>query len=203
MQRFRLGENGATLLRIGLLADTHLPSSRQTLWSEVKDAFADVNLILHAGDILSPRVLDWLEEIAPVLAAQGNNDPVLDARIRPQHWVEIGKWRLMMVHDMEPESRPIDELQRIYCDGDRVDIMVSGHTHVERIDYRDGVLQLNPGSPTHPHNYSTRLGTVALLELSAIRIEARILRLGVTPGMANPGCEFAFTTDDRIVRRVT
>ena len=61
-------------MRIGLLSDTHLPNERRTLWDEVRTAFQGVDLILHAGDIVHPMVLDWLQEIAPVLAAQGNND---------------------------------------------------------------------------------------------------------------------------------
>jgi uncharacterized protein len=62
------------LMRIGLLTDTHLPSTIRDLWNEVRTAFAGVDLILHGGDIVTPRVLDWLAEIAPTLAARGNND---------------------------------------------------------------------------------------------------------------------------------
>ena len=51
-------------MRIGLVTDTHLPSTIRHLWDEVKDVFAGVDLILHGGDIVTPRVLDWLEEIA-------------------------------------------------------------------------------------------------------------------------------------------
>jgi predicted phosphodiesterase len=47
-------------MRIGLLTDTHLPSTIRHLWDEVKTAFAGVDLILHGGDIVTPRVLDWL-----------------------------------------------------------------------------------------------------------------------------------------------
>ncbi len=56
--------------RIGIIGDTHIPGSIPELWPEVRDAFKGVDLILHAGDLESPRVLDWLEEIAPVYAAE-------------------------------------------------------------------------------------------------------------------------------------
>jgi len=55
------------LLRIGFLADTHLPGSIREPWPQMADAVRHVDLILHAGDIISPTVLDWLERIAPVL----------------------------------------------------------------------------------------------------------------------------------------
>jgi putative phosphoesterase len=181
-------------LRIGLLADTHLPNERRHLWDEVKAAFHDVDLILHAGDIVHPMVLDWLEEIAPVLAAQGNNDMLWsDPRMAPTQMLEFDGWRLAVVHDMEPEERPIDQLLKMYLKGERPDVVITGHTHFERLDYREAVLQINPGSATLPHLQSMRLGTVGLLEIDADRIDARILRLGQTEGRPNPGVESALT----------
>jgi predicted phosphodiesterase len=77
----------------------------------------------------------------------------------------------------------------MYLGGSPADILVTGHTHFERLDYRDGVLQINSGSPTHPHQWSTRLGTVGLLDLSPDAVSARVIRLGETPGLRNPGEE--------------
>ncbi len=183
-------------MRIGLLTDTHLPSTIRQLWDEVRDVFTGVDLILHGGDIVTPGVLDWLETIAPTLAARGNNDEGWsDPRVRDAQWLDLEGWRLVMVHDMEPESRPIAELFDRYLQGERADIVVTGHTHLERLDYRDGVLQINSGSPTHPHQWSTRLGTVGLLELSPGCIQADIVRLGETLGMRNPGEALSFHLD--------
>jgi putative phosphoesterase len=189
-------------MRIGLLSDTHLPGERRTLWDEVRTAFADVDLILHGGDIVAPMVLDWLEEIAPVLAARGNNDHGWsDPRLAAVQWLDVAGWRLAMIHDMEPEERPIEALLRQYLKGERADIIVTGHTHFERLDYREGVLQINPGSPTYPHLTSTRLGTAGLLELASGSVEAQIVRLGETDGRRNPGCayEFSLATGVRIL----
>ena len=181
-------------MRIGLLSDTHLPNERRTLWDEVRTAFQGVDLILHGGDIVHPMVLDWLEEIAPVLAAQGNNDwGWVDARMSPVQLLDAGGWRLVMVHDMEPEDRPILYLRKTYLKNERADIIVTGHTHFERLDYREDVLQINPGSPTLPHLHSTRLGTVGILELASGRLDAKIVRLGQTEGLRNPGLEYAFS----------
>jgi putative phosphoesterase len=177
-------------MRIGLLTDTHLPSTIRQLWTEVRDVFAGVDLILHAGDIVTPGVLDWLEAIAPTLAARGNNDDGwTDARMQELHLLDLEGWRLALLHDMEPEDRPIALLLDLYLGGSRADILVTGHTHFERLDYREGVLQINSGSPTHPHQWSTRLGTVGLLDLSPDTLSARVIRLGETPGLRNPGEE--------------
>ena len=188
-------------MRIGVLSDTHLPGERRALWDEVRTAFEGVELILHAGDVVHPMVFDWLEEIAPVLAAEGNNDVLWkDARMAPLQVIEVGGWRIGMVHDMEPEERPIDELLKRHLKGERVDIVVTGHTHFERLDYRDGVLQMNPGSPTHPHLQSTRLGTVGILDLASGSLEAQILRLGHLEGKPNPCDEYAYTAQTGVLR---
>jgi uncharacterized protein len=180
-------------MRIGLLTDTHLPSTIRDLWNEVRTAFAGVDLILHGGDIVTPRVLDWLAEIAPTLAARGNNDSGWDdPRVKDIHWLDLEGWRVAMIHDMEPEERPIAELKKCHLKGEHADIIITGHTHFERLDYRDGVLQINSGSPTHPHLWSTRLGTIGILDLAPAKITAQVLRLGDQPGLQNPGTELFF-----------
>jgi uncharacterized protein len=180
-------------MRIGLLTDTHLPSTIRDLWNEVRTAFAGVDLILHGGDIVTPRVLDWLAEIAPTLAARGNNDSGWDdPRVKDIHWLDLEGWRVAMIHDMEPEERPIAELKKCHLKGEHADIIITGHTHFERLDYRDGVLQINSGSPTHPHLWSTRLGTIGILDLAPGKITAQVLRPGDQPGLQNPGTELFF-----------
>lgn len=188
-------------VRIGILSDTHMPASMSTLWDEVGTTFAGVDLILHAGDIALPMVLEQLEAIAPVLAARGNNDIGWDDhRLADIQWLEVEGFRIAMVHDMEPEDEPIDVLRRKYLSGEKAHVMVSGHTHFERIAWRDEVLQVNPGSPVHPHLWSTRPGTVAVLDVEPRSLRARIVRLGEHDGLRNPGMGYEF--DGTTVRRI-
>jgi predicted phosphodiesterase len=90
-----------------------------------------------------------------------------------------------MVHSLRRGFRPMTELQQIFPAP--VDIMVAGDTHQERLEYRDGVVVLNSGSPTFPQHKDLRLGTVGLLELAPNRLRAEIVLLGHTPGRPNPG----------------
>ena len=55
-------------MRIGLISDTRVPGGATAVPPEVTSSFEGVNLILHAGGIHVPEVLDWLEQIAPVKA---------------------------------------------------------------------------------------------------------------------------------------
>jgi putative phosphoesterase len=179
--------------RIGILSDTHMPAELRVLYEEVRIAFEGVDLILHAGDINNLVVLDQLEEWAPVLAVRGNHDRgLVDRRLDDHQRLDIEGYRLVMVHDMEPEDDPIDDLCRRYLRGKRPDIMVTGHTHFERLDYREGVLQVNSGSPVQPHLRSTRMGTVAVLDIEPGQVRARIVRIGETPDKPNPGVEQFF-----------
>ena len=61
-------------IRIGLISDTHIPESGPELPPQVYQAFEDVDLILHGGDLHVIQVLDWLEQLAPALASRGNGD---------------------------------------------------------------------------------------------------------------------------------
>jgi hypothetical protein len=70
--------------------------------------------------------------------------------------------------------------------GERVDILIGGDTHVERLELRDGVVLINSGSPTLPHHLSTRLGTVGVLEITPGRLRADLLALGPSEGLRNP-----------------
>ncbi len=187
--------------RIGILSDTHMPSDLRELWDEVRVAFSGVDLIVHCGDIVHPMILDQCEQWAPVIAALGNNDfDWKDPRIAPVQYLDFEGFRIAAVHDMEPEDEPIDVLRRRYLRGEQADVFVTGHTHFERMDYRDGVLQVNSGSAVHPHLWSTRLGTVALLDLEPGQLRAKIVRLGETEGSRNPGIEYEF--DGATVQRL-
>ena len=174
-------------MRIGLLSDTHLPAlirNLDELGPEPANFFGTVNLILHAGDLTSPVVLDWLEQFAPVLCATGNNDPLADPRTKDVQMLEVEGWRIGMVHSLDRQFRPMSELQKVFPGA--VDIIVAGHTHQESLEFRDGVVLLNSGSVTFPHHKELRLGSVGLLELGLGRLHAEIIVLGHTPGRPNP-----------------
>jgi putative phosphoesterase len=191
-------------MRIGLVADTHLPSlyrQLDELGPEAADFFATVDLILHAGDVTSPSILDWLEQFAPVVVARGNNDGFDDPRMKPVQFLDIEGWRIGMVHNLAPERRPVHVLRERHF-GTHVDIMVAGHTHLERLEHRDGVVIVNSGSPILPHHKDTRHGTAGLLELASGRLRAEILLLGHTEGRRNPATPMLLDIADGHVLRL-
>lgn len=185
-------------MRIGLVTDTHLPALHRQLdglGPEAAAFFATVELILHAGDVTAPSVLDWLEQFAPVVVAQGNNDDFADPRMKPVQFLDIEGWRIGMVHNLAPERRPVAALRERHF-RTHVDIMVAGHTHLERLERREDVVIINSGSPILPHHKDTRHGTVGLLELTRSHLHAEVLLLGHTNGRPNPATPLLLDVED-------
>ena len=168
-------------MRIGLISDTHI-SKRGELWPQVFDAFEGVDAILHAGDVWSPALLDELEAIAPVRVARGNGDfGQDDPRLEDRCVMVFDGVTVAMLHDFPtPAHRPaeliLDRARQRFPDVSP-DVVVYGHTHIEAIDDVNGLLCVNPGSPTLPHNKSLRLGTIGFLNLASGAVDAELWQL--------------------------
>jgi putative phosphoesterase len=168
-------------MRIGLIADTHIEHEHEDLPTEVYPALHGSDLILHAGDIYDPSVIDRLERIAPVLVVAGNGDEdraVADARLQDAVVHEIAGWRIGLRHSIVyPEmGRYTIESEMTRCFGGAVDIVVVGDTHVELAEVCKGVLIVNPGSPTWPWQFR-RLGTVGRITLAEHSAHVEIVAL--------------------------
>ena len=179
-------------MRIAVLSDTHLPSTIRhpgLLGGTLEEHLASVDLILHGGDVTEPSVLDWCEQFAPVRCSLGAHDHFEDERCAPVQQIEHAGWRIGMVHDVEAIppgiETPRDLARAIYGNAD-LDVLIAGDSHYERLEYRDGVLLLDPASPSFPHHRTTRLGAIALLEVEPDLLRAEIVLIGETPGAPNP-----------------
>ncbi|MEW6358810.1 MAG: metallophosphoesterase family protein [Planctomycetota bacterium] len=135
-------------MKIGVLSDTHAAGASD-IPTEVFEAFRDVELILHAGDIIELAVIDGLEELAPVRAVYGNMDPPATREALPDKTIiqAEGK-RIGLIHG---SGGPLGIHNRVRAKFDDVDMIVFGHSHRPINETVDGVLMFNPGSPTDLH----------------------------------------------------
>lgn len=164
-------------MRIGLIADTHITQAGRELPYQVKEAFQDVELILHAGDLIVLSVLDYLENIAPVFATRGNGDSGLpaDPRLTETRLLTICGKRIGLCHYLEPLGDLTDIMER--CFNSAVDIIVFGDTHMANIETRGGVLLINPGSTSLPRGLVGALGSVVILDVTDGEVKAHIILL--------------------------
>jgi uncharacterized protein len=120
--------------RVGLVSDTH-----GLLRPELVQALAGCQLILHAGDVGRPEVLDGLRQVAPVAAVRGNVDRGPWAQqLRLSEVVEVEESLIYLIHDVT--AMDLDPAAAGF------QAVISGHTH-RAGSFRDrGVLYINPGS---------------------------------------------------------
>ena len=183
-------------MRVGLISDTHNPSVGPEPPPEVVSAFNGVDVIIHAGDIYQPSCLDWLEEIAPVYAVElgagahfKDDARVVDrTRVIELEGHTIGITHDLLVPGMAQEVTEFSPLSKHFPkDADlstalstvfdaAVEIVIFGHTHYPVVEEFQGVLMVNPGSPSLPKQLR-RLGQVAILELGPTHKSAGILDL--------------------------
>lgn len=168
-------------MRIGLIADTHIPEAGPDIWPQVYTRFREerVDAILHAGDIHVLDVLDRLEQRVgvPVYACRGNGDdggggrPICpeDPRLLEAWVLDWHGFRIGLCHDMGlpefPPHRTAETMMQRYF-GAPCDIVIHGDTHVAESVIVRNILLTNPGSPMYPRNMNTSLGTIGFLMLS-------------------------------------
>jgi uncharacterized protein len=157
-----------------IVADTHIPGFRRELPPAVAPLLARSDVVLHAGDVTDPAVLDRLGARARVLAVLGNADgPELAAWGACERLeVELGGVAVAMVHDAGPARGRSARLGRWFP---RAELVVFGHSHIPQIVRDGGRTLVNPGSPTwkrrQPHP------TVAIARLAPGRIDVRLVEL--------------------------
>ncbi|MFZ5827083.1 MAG: metallophosphoesterase family protein [Bacillota bacterium] len=162
-------------MRIGLISDTHMPRRAKAIPAEVLSAFAGVDLIFHGGDLVVPQVLEPLERIAPVIAVAGNNDPPeVVERWGWQRVLELGGWRIGLVHGHEGKGP--NTVARALSHFPDCDVVVFGHSHSAYNEWHGKTLAVNPGSPTDLRRWSPGLSFGLLyLEPAGPRAEIRFL----------------------------
>ena len=148
---------------VGVISDTH-----GLMRPEALAALHGSDLIIHAGDVGKAEVLADLRRMAPTFAVRGNIDwQSWSVSLPETQSVEVGQLRLFVLHQIG-ELR-IDPAAAGYA------AVVYGHSHKPSIDWRDGVLYLNPGS-AGPRRFRLPV-TIARVRISGEMIDPEIVEL--------------------------
>src|SRR3954453_20252793 len=151
------------MTRIGIISDTH-----GLLRPEAMNQLAGTDHIIHAGDIGGPEVIEGLQSIAPTTAVKGNIDLGEWAKDYPDtKLVVLGGRAFYVLHSL----REI----RLDPAGSGFDVVISGHSHRPKIETKNGVLYLNPGS-AGPRRFKLPIA-LAIVALTDRAVLPRILEI--------------------------
>ena len=122
---------------LGLISDTH-----GLLRREAVEALRGSELILHAGDVGDPKILEELRKLAPVVAVRGNVDTEAWAKALPFTTVAAaGAVLIYVLHDVNAlDLNPAAAGFRL---------VVSGHSHKPAKVERDGVWYVTREAQGH------------------------------------------------------
>jgi putative phosphoesterase len=152
-------------MRVGVISDTH-----GLLRPEALQALEGAEHILHAGDLGDPEILSALNRVAPTTAIRGNIDEGSACGHLPAtELIELGGNSIYMLHDVKKlDLNPAAA---------GIAAVVFGHSHKPLLEWRRGVLFLNPGS-AGPRRFQLPV-TVAWLHIEAAGVNAQIVTLPV------------------------
>lgn len=154
----------ANSVRIGIISDTH-----GLLRPEAVTALVGVKLIIHAGDIDTPKVLEQLNTMAPVTVVRGNMDRGAWAMNLPSaDLIEIEGVSIYVLHDLQ--------LLDLDPHAAKINVIVNGHTHRPLIVEKMGILYFNPGSAGYRRNEAPL--TVGILTIRNSQLYPEIINLG-------------------------
>ncbi len=180
-------------MKIGVLADTHVPDILPALPPRVLEVFSGVDIILHVGDICDLSVLQQLEPIAQTFAVYGDRDgPEVRKFLQEKQRLEFANRSVGLVHGhrsaetgslfkklvyrLNRAKQTEDLCASVLREFNDVDAIVFGHSHAPYIKMHGGILLFNPGSVAKPADTTSR-GSIGILEISAFAIKGRILPL--------------------------
>lgn len=167
--------NFKAIKTVGLISDTHIPSKAKSIPKQVFTVFANVDYIIHAGDLVELSVIDELEQIAPVLAVQGNMDgPEVSAALPSLNSLKLCDKKIGVMHDPGTVFGMSKMRQIVKENG--FDVLVFGHTHNSSITWEGKTLYINPGSPTNPSNFMNKT-SIALLKITKDDVLPEIINI--------------------------
>jgi len=150
---------------VGVISDTH-----GLLRPEAIAALRGADLIVHAGDVGAPEVIDALRNLAPTFAVRGNVDRARWADALPMTVdVDVGGLAFHVLHNIA--ELELDPAAVGYA------AVVYGHSHQSSVEMRDGVLFLNPGS-AGPRRFKLPI-SIARVSVSGQQLRPEIVELPI------------------------
>jgi len=191
-QIINFGKNNSSLgqvnsVKIGVISDTHISDKSKHVPRVILDAFNQVDLIIHAGDLVSLGVIEELESVcSKVVVVAGNMDQEAVKKKYPVKQVlEIFDYRVGLMHGSGAPLNLIELLKGAFKE-DVCDLIIFGHSHKPINERMGGILFFNPGSATDVTVACNSYGIIELKKRPASpgqaadsqgEIEAKIIKI--------------------------
>lgn len=162
-------------MRIGVIADTHIPDRAKDIPKEILEDFKSVDMIIHAGDLVDLSVWDKLKTVCTnIRGVYGNMDPYeVRKKLAEKEIIKIANYKVGVMHGSGAPHKLIELMEESFRN-DSVNLIIFGHTHAPLFEKKDNILFFNPGSPTDkifsPYN------SYGIIEIKD-KIEAKIIRI--------------------------
>lgn len=136
-------------MKIGVIADTHIPDRAAEIPPKVLEAFKEMDMVIHAGDLVDLKVIAELSKVCKnVKAVCGNMDPDSIRKTLPEKTIiKAGPFKIGVMHGYGSPANLVEMLGAAFK-RDKVDIIIFGHSHAPLSKKVGKILFFNPGSAT-------------------------------------------------------
>lgn len=162
-------------MKIGIIGDTHIPDRANKIPLKVLEAFKNVDMIIHTGDLVTLDVLEQLKSVCPnIKAVWGNMDPFdIRSKLPEKEIIKIGKYKIGVMHGFGPPDNLIMLMNKEFKK-DKVNLIIFGHSHRPYNEKIGDILYFNPGSVTD--TVFAPFNSFGIIEINDT-IKAKIIRI--------------------------
>jgi uncharacterized protein len=159
-------------IKIGIMSDTHISKDTYKIDELLKKYLNDADIVIHAGDFKTMKVIELIKARKKFIGVWGNNDgAAIRAEIKEKEILKVNGFKIGIYHGHGEGKSTIDKAYNMFKE-DKVDVIVFGHSHQPIIKTINKTLMLNPGSPTSKRK--ERWYSVIILELDKDCINAQL-----------------------------
>ncbi|MFH1397466.1 MAG: metallophosphoesterase [Candidatus Omnitrophota bacterium] len=163
-------------MRIGVIADTHIPDRAAKIPDDILNAFIGVDIIIHVGDLTVLSVLEELKKIcSDVRVVSGNMDCIQVCNKFPEkELIKVGEVKIGVMHGAGPPDGLVGILSEAFKK-DKPDLIIFGHSHAAFNEKKGNIIFFNPGSPTD--KVFSSYNSYGMIEIKGKNIDAKIIKL--------------------------
>lgn len=135
-------------MKIAVISDTHVRKHMDKIEKLITKSLKDVDLIIHAGDYTSNKVIPYIEKYHRFIGVYGNNDKEeTRSKVKEKQIITLDKYKIGVYHGHGSKKNTIDNVYEIFKN-DTLDVIIFGHSHKPFVTTKNKTLIINPGSPT-------------------------------------------------------